>query len=66
MSCTQGWIYRVVKIDKREGERENNSFWYIKEMIERVINQAYRIKDASNNKPNQTDPQHKELDNPTI
>ena len=67
MSCTQGWIYRVVRIDKREGERENNTFWYIKEMIERELNKAYRINDnASNNKPNQADPQHKELDNPTI
>ena len=33
-----------VRIDKREGERENNSYWYIKETIERVINEAYRIR----------------------
>ena len=32
-----------VRIDKREGERENNTFWYIKEMIERELNKAYRI-----------------------
>ena len=29
---------------KNEGERENNSFWYIKEMIEREINKAYRLR----------------------
>ena len=34
-----------VRIDRREGERENNSFWYIKEIIERELNKAYRIKD---------------------
>jgi len=27
-----------------EGERENNSFWYIKHLIEREINKAYRIR----------------------
>ena len=58
----------MVRIDKREGERENNTFWYIKEMIERELNKAYRIKnnDARNNKSNQADSQHKEMDNPTI
>ena len=56
-----------VRIDKREGERENNTFWYIKEMIERELNKAYRIKNnARNNKSNQADSQHKEMDNPTI
>jgi len=35
----------VIRIDRREGERENNAFWYIKEMIERELNKAYRIKD---------------------
>lgn len=57
----------VIRIDRREGERENNAFWYIKEMIERELNKAYRIKEnASNNKPNQVDPQYKEVDNPTV
>ena len=40
---------RVVKIDRSEGERENNSFWYIKETIERLINEAYRIRKKENN-----------------
>ena len=40
---------------------------HIKEMIERELNKAYRIKEnASNNKPNQDDPQYKEVDNPTV
>ena len=57
----------MVRIDRREGERENNAYWYIKEMIERELNKAYRIKEnASNNKPNQVDPQYKEVDNPTV
>jgi len=43
MPCSGGWYCRVVRIDKREGERENNTFWYIKEMIERELNKAYRI-----------------------
>ena len=34
---------RRIKI--KEGERENNSFWYIKEMIEREINKAYRLRE---------------------
>ena len=33
------------RIRINEGERENNSFWYIKEMIEREINKAYRLRD---------------------
>ena len=33
----------MIKI--KEGERENNSFWYIKEMIEREINKAYRLRE---------------------
>ena len=37
-----------VRIDKREGERENNTFWYIKEMIERELNKAYRINPQQN------------------
>tara|TARA_B100001250_G_C19720648_1_gene753634 strand:+ start:546 stop:659 length:114 start_codon:yes stop_codon:yes gene_type:complete len=32
-------------MNRTEGERENNSYWYIKEMIEREINKAYRIKE---------------------
>ena len=47
MSCSEGWYYRVVRIDRREGERENNAYWYIKEMIERELNKAYRIKPQS-------------------
>ena len=39
-----------VRIDKREGERENNTFWYIKEMIERELNKAYRINIPQQNK----------------
>ena len=38
----------MVRIDKREGERENNTFWYIKEMIERELNKAYRINPQQN------------------
>ena len=34
----------IIKVQRREGERENNSYWYIKETIERVINEAYRIR----------------------
>ena len=39
-----------VRIDKREGERENNSYWYIKETIERVLNEAFRIRRIQNEK----------------
>ena len=39
---------KLPKIDRREGERENNSFWYIKETIERVINEAYKIRGKHN------------------
>ena len=57
-----------MKIDRREGERENNSFWYIKEMIERELNKAYRIKEqnaksnTSNLQTDQVGVQHKEVD----
>ncbi len=37
-------MIRRNKRNKTEGERENNSFWYIKEMIEREINKAYRLR----------------------
>ena len=43
---------KLAKIDRREGERENNAFWYIKETIERLINEAYRIR------PNKTENDH--------
>lgn len=72
MPCSGGWYCRVVRIDKREGERENNTFWYIKEMIERELNKAYRINpqhatvSTSNLQSNQADFQHKEVDNPAV
>ena len=54
MSCSGRRNCRVVRIDRREGERENNTFWYIKELIERELNKAYKIKESvtSDNKPN--------------
>ena len=47
MSCSGRRNCRVVRIDRREGERENNTFWYIKELIERELNKAYKIKPQS-------------------